>query len=219
MNRISFKSILPHIIAFAIFLLTTLIFCKPAIESGVVLKQGDVTSWQGMSHQSIEYAEKNGHFPLWTVSMFSGMPSYQIAMKGPWSPVSIFDKITQFGLPQPFNFFFLACISFYFMCICLGITPFAAIIGSLAFAFSSYNPIIVTAGHNTKMLALAYAPAVIGAVVLIFNKKYLWGFALAALFTALEIAAWKTFVSIPKFFIIFSGYFSINPRPPCIAAR
>jgi len=47
------------------------------------------------------------------------------------------------------------------MCICLGITPFAAIIGSLAFALSSYNPIIVTAGHNTKMLALAYAPAVI----------------------------------------------------------
>ncbi len=202
MNRISFKSILPHIIAFAIFLLTTLIFCKPAIESGVVLKQGDVTSWQGMSHQSIEYAEKNGHFPLWTVSMFSGMPSYQIAMKGPWSPVSIFDKITQFGLPQPFNFFFLACISFYFMCICLGITPFAAIIGSLAFAFSSYNPIIVTAGHNTKMLALAYAPAVIGAVVLIFNKKYLWGFALAALFTALEIAQGHQQISYYLFLVL-----------------
>jgi len=95
LNRISFKDMLPHIIAFAVFLLTTIIFCKPAIESGVVLKQGDVTSWQGMSHQSIEYAEKNGHFPLWTVSMFSGMPSYQIAMKGPWSPVSIFEKFTQ----------------------------------------------------------------------------------------------------------------------------
>ena len=188
MKSIQFKSIFPHLIAVAIFLLVTVIFCKPALESGVTLKQGDVTSWQGMSHQSMEYKEAHGHFPLWVTNMFGGMPGYQIAMEGDWSPLSIFDKVIQLGLPQPFNFFYLACICFYFLCICLGLSPFAAIIGALAFAFSSYSPIIITAGHNTKMLALAYAPAVMGAAVLVFNKKYWIGAGLLALFTALQIA-------------------------------
>jgi hypothetical protein len=202
MKSINFKPIIPHLIAAAIFLLVSVIFCKPALEGNVVLKQGDVASWQGMSHQSIQYAEKNGHFPLWATNMFGGMPAYQIAMQGDWSPIGYFDKIFQLGLPQPFNFFYLACICFYFLCICIGIRPFAAIIGSLAFAYCSYSPIIVTAGHNTKMLALAYAPAVLGAIVLVFNKKYLLGFVLAGLFTALQIGQGHQQISYYLFLVI-----------------
>ena len=38
------------------------------------------------------------------------------------------------------------------------------------------------------MFALAYAPAVIGAAIIIFDKKYIAGFTLTAFFTALQIA-------------------------------
>ena len=185
--RISFKPLIPHLIAIGVFLLVTIIFCKPALESGMALKQGDITSWKAMSHQAFEYKEKNGQFPLWLPNMFSGMPAYQVAIEGYWTPLSWVDKIIQFGLPEPFNFFYLACICFYFLCICLGVRPLAAILGSLAFAFCSYSPIIVTAGHNTKMLALAYAPAVMGAMVLIFRKYYFSGFVLMGLLTTLQI--------------------------------
>ena len=202
MKLFDFKALIPHVIAIVIFLLVTVIFCKPAMESGVVLKQGDVSSWQGMSHQATEYKEQYGHFPLWVTNMFGGMPAYQIAMEGAWSPLTIVDKIIQFGLPQPFNFFFLACICFYFLCICLGVRPFAAIIGSLAFAYCSSSPIIVTAGHNTKMLALAYAPAVMGAAVLIFDKKYFLGFGLMALLTALQIAQGHQQISYYLFIVL-----------------
>lgn len=188
MNSIKLKSILPHLIAMIIFLLVTVIFCKPALESGVILKQSDATGWMGMAHQSLEYEKDHGHLPLWNTNMFGGMPNYQIAMKGDWSPTIIFDKIMQLGLPQPFNFFYLACICFYFLCICIGLRPHAAVIGALGFAFSSYSPIIVTAGHATKMLALAYSPAVLGAVILLFKRRYLIGLTLTALFTALQIA-------------------------------
>jgi len=207
MKQIQFKQILPHIVAIAIFLLVTIIFCKPGLESGVGLKQSDVTSWQGMSHQSLEYRKTHGHLPLWLSNMFSGMPAYQVAMEGDWSPLPYFEKVIQLGLPQPFNFFYLACISFYFLCICLGIRPYAAIIGSLAFAYSSYSPIIVTAGHITKMLALGYAPAVIGAVVLIFDKKYIAGFALTFLLTALQIGQGHQQISYYLFIVI--GFMSI----------
>lgn len=202
MKHINFKQLLPHFIALAIFLLVTVIFCKPALESGVVMKQSDVSGWQGMSHQSYTYKEQHGHVPLWIVSMFSGMPAYQVALEGSWSPLGIIDHAIQLWLPQPMNFFFLACISFYFLCICLRIHPYAAILGALGFAYCSFSPIIITAGHNTQMLALGYAPAVIGAAILIFNRKYFAGFALTALFTALQIAQGHQQISYYLFLIL-----------------
>ena len=187
MKSLNLKSLVPHLIAIGIFLLVTIIFCKPSLESGIVLKQSDMSSAYGMSHQLTEYKKVHGHLPLWCTNMFSGMPAYQILMEGDYPPLYVVDKVIQLGLPQPLNFFFLACISFYFLCICLGIRPYAAIIGSLAFAYCSYSPIIISVGHVTKMLALAYAPAVIGAILLIFNKKYISGFVLTALLAALQL--------------------------------
>jgi len=188
MKNFNFKRLLPHIIAVAVFLIVTVIFCKPALESDTILKQGDIAGWQGMSQQSMEYKEQHGHYPLWLTSMFSGMPAFQVAMEGAWSPIGIIDHSFQLWLPKPLNFFFLACIAFYFLCICLRIRPYAGILGALAFAYSSFSPIMVTAGHDTQMLTLAYSPAVLGAVILIFDRKYFAGFTLTALFTALQIA-------------------------------
>ena len=212
MKNFDFKKLIPHAVAVGIFLLVTLIFCKPALESGVVLKQSDISSWEAMSHQSFEYKEKMGHFPLWVTSMFSGMPAYQIALDGAWSPLSYIDKLFQLWLPKPMNFFFLACISFYFLCMCLRVRPYAAILGALGFAFCTYSPIIITAGHDTKMLALGYAPALIGAAILIFDKKYLMGFTLTALFTALQIGQGHQQISYYVFIImaIMVLFFIIN---------
>ena len=202
MKSFQFKNLLPHIIAIVVFLIVTLIFCKPALESGVILNQGDVTSYQGMSHQVIEYKNIHGHLPLWVPNMFCGMPGYQIALEGNWSPLTIINSIFQLNLPQPFNFFFLACISFYFLCICLRVRPFAAIIGALAFAFSSYSPIIISVGHVTKMLALAYAPAVMGAVILIFDRRYILGFTLTAILTAFQIGQGHQQISYYLFIVL-----------------
>lgn len=187
MKGFSLKSLLPHAIAIGVFLLVALIFCKPALESNVAIKQADMISVEGMRHQLDVYKEKNGNFPLWVSNMFSGMPAYQIAYEGHWNPLSIVDNTMQLWLPQPLNFFFLACICFYILCLCIGIRPYAAILGSLAFAYSTYNPIIITAGHVTKMLAMAYSPAMLGAAILIFKRKYMLGFSLLMLFTALQV--------------------------------
>jgi hypothetical protein len=207
MKSINVKNLLPHVVAIGIFLLVTIVFCKSSLESGIVLKQSDMSSAYGMSHQLSEYKKVNGHLPLWCTNMFSGMPAYQILMEGDYPPLFVIDKILQFGLPQPLNFFFLSCISFYFLCICLGVRPYAAVIGSLGFAFCSYNPIIISVGHITKMMALAYAPAVIGAIVLIFNKRYLSGFVLTTLLSALQLQQNHPQISYYLFLIL--GFMSI----------
>jgi hypothetical protein len=85
---------------------------------------------------------------------------------------------------------------------CLRVRPFAGILGSLAFAYCSFSAIIITAGHVTQMLALAYSPALIGAAILIFDKKYLAGFSLATLFAALQIGQGHQQVSYYLFLVL-----------------
>lgn len=187
MKNISFKTIAPHLVALAVFLLVAVIFCRPALESGVVLQQSDVTAVESMKHQGELYKQIHGKYPLWISSMFSGMPAYNIIFDGPVSPFQYINKALQLWLPKPMNFFFLCCICFYFFCMCVRIRPYVAILGSLAFAYSTYNPILVVAGHDTKLLAMAYAPALLGAIMLLFDKKYISGFVLTALFATLQL--------------------------------
>ena len=208
MKNFSFKSIVPHLVAVGIFLLVTVVFCKPALESGVVLQQGDVTAVESMKHQSDIYKEQHGVYPLWVTSMFSGMPAYNIAFDGPPSPYGYINKTMQLWLPKPLNFFFLCSICFYIFCMCVRIRPWVAIFASLAFAYATYNPILVVAGHDTKLLALAYAPALIGAVILIFEKQYIKGFLLTSLFATLHL--WQNHQQVTYYVFIIIGIMAIS---------
>jgi hypothetical protein len=202
MKKTLWQQVMPHLISIAIFLIVALLFCKPALESDAVMKQSDITHWEGMSHQSFQYKEKHGRFPLWTTNMYGGMPGYQIALDGPWTPLGTINSILQLGLPKPINMFFLASLCFYFLCICLRIRPWVGVIGGLAFAYSTTFPIFITAGHDTQMLALAYAPAVLGGVILLFDKKYISGFIMTALFAGLQVAMGHQQVSYYMFLVI-----------------
>jgi len=188
MNKGLFSKLLPHIIAVVIFLLIAIIYCKPVLE-GRVISQHDILGWKGMAQQSIEYKEKYGSYPLWTNSLFSGMPGYTIAMEPSHKVQTIYlYGVLNLFLPKPADFFFLACICFYFLCLVLRIRPWIAILGALAFAYSTYDPIIIGVGHDTKMRAIALMPAVIGSLLLILQKRYLWGTALLALFFGFQVS-------------------------------
>ena len=73
--------LLPHVVAILIFLIVSVLFCKPVLE-GNVLNQHDVLGWKGIAQNSFDYKEKHGHFPLWNSNVFSGMPNYQIQLGG-----------------------------------------------------------------------------------------------------------------------------------------
>jgi hypothetical protein len=181
-----FKKLLPHLTAVLIFLIVTVIFCKPALE-GNVLNQHDITGWKGMAQNAFEYKAQHGHFPLWNPNLFSGMPNYQVAMEGK-SILPDFTKILSLGLPKPMNFFFLACICFYILCIALNLNPFIGILGSLAYAFSTYNAVIIGVGHESKMLAIDFMPLLLSGMLFTFNKRYWLGLAITTLGAYLEIA-------------------------------
>ncbi len=176
MNNPLLKKLLPHAIAIIIFLVVAALFCKPALE-GNVLNQHDTIGWKGMAQNSFDYKEKNGHFPLWNPNLFSGMPNYQVAMEGK-SILPDTVKIFSLGLPKPINFFFLACLCFYILCLILRLNPVVGILGALGYAFSTYNPVIINAGHDTQMLATAFMPLLLAGIISTFQKKYWLGLAL-----------------------------------------
>lgn len=207
MRKITFKTLLPHIIAVVLFLIIAVIYCKPALE-GQVVAQHDIQGWRGMAQQSFEFKEKYGHFPLWTNSMFSGMPAYQIAMDSQTNiKLNFFHSILTLGLPKPISFFFLACLGFYFLCIVARANPWAGIMGAIAYAYSTFDPIIVSVGHDTQMLSLGYAPFVIGSILLLFHRKYWTGLALTALFSSLLIM--QAHLQVVYYTLIIAGILTI----------
>lgn len=179
--KLSFKQIQPHLIAIGIFLVVSVIYCSPAIQ-GMVLQQHDWIHWTGMSKDAENYKEMYGEYPQWTQGMFSGMPSYQIAFNTNARVGWLLPDVLTLFLPTPIKYFFLAALCFYFLTVVLRIRPVFGILGALAFAFATYNPVIIAAGHHTKMLCIAMMPAVLAGWFLITEKKYWLGAGIMALF-------------------------------------
>jgi len=179
-----------HFVAIAIFLIVSIVYNKTALE-GKSLRQADVQGYTGMAKQSNDYREKYGHWPLWSESMFGGMPGYNIAIesthaltvgwlnwpfylgKTPWKPIS---------------FFFSACVCFYILTQVFGLSLLVSILGSIGYGFATFNPILISVGHDTELIAIGYMPAVIAGVLLILRGKYLGGTAVLALFFNLEVS-------------------------------
>lgn len=201
MNPTFRKKALPHLIAVLIFLVVAVIYCQPALQ-GKVLNQNDTRGWRGMAQQSYEYKELHGHFPYWTNSMFGGMPGYQIAFETP-NKISIgflHNYIFTLGLPIPIGFFFLASVMMYFLLMVLRVNPWIGVMGAICYAYSTYDPVIIAVGHNTKMICIGYAPAVIASLLMIFQRKYVLGGVLTALFAAMIV--WQNHVQITFYTLI-----------------
>ncbi|MDB5190625.1 MAG: hypothetical protein JWQ96_188 [Segetibacter sp.] len=187
MKNFDWKKLVPHAIAIAIFLVVALFYCKPALE-GKVLQQSDIIQWKGMSKDIYNYKDTHGEAPLWTNGMFSGMPSYMIATKVNNHVPHFFTNALSLFLGKPFQFFFLACVCFYFLSQVLRTNTWVGVIGSLAYAYATYNVVIVSVGHDTKMLSIAMMPGLLASLILIYERKYWWGAALTSFFAGAIIA-------------------------------
>lgn len=206
MNNPLLKKLLPHLLAIVLFLVVSVLFCKPALE-GNVLVQHDNVGWKGMAQNSFEYKEKYGHFPLWNPNLFSGMPNYQVAMEGK-SVLPDMVKLITLGLPKPINFFFLACLCFYILTLALGIRPLIGMISAVAYAFSTYNAVIVFAGHDTQMLATGLMPLLLAGLILLYEKKYWLGLALTTYGAYQQIGV--NHLQVTYYFIIIATLVTIG---------
>lgn len=176
-----------HFFVLVFFIVAALAYFHPVLQ-GKVIYQHDIAQYTGMAKEQNDFRKKTEQEPYWTNSAFGGMPTYQLGANYPHNYIKKLDRLIRF-LPRPADYLFLYFIGFYILLCCLKIDYKLAIIGALAFGFSTYLIIIIGAGHNAKAHALGYLPLLLAGIVLVFRKKYLLGFLLTAIAMALEIVA------------------------------
>lgn len=203
------KKILPYIAAIAIFAIINIVQFSP-IFSGKALEQGDIVRFRGMSQEVTDFRNTEHKEALWTNSMFGGMPAYQVSTVYPGNWLGNIDKAFHAFLPHPNGYVFLYFLGFFILLLCLEINPWLAIIGALAYGFSSYFFIIIEAGHNSKANAIGYLAPLLGGIILLMRGKHWLGFAVSTLFLALELKAGHPQISYYGFMLfglVFIGYF------------
>ena len=177
-----------HFAIIAFFFVITYAYFSPQFD-GYGLKQHDIEQFSGMAHETQLFREKTGNEPLWTNSMFGGMPTSQISVL---YPGNIFQKtLGEFVdfVGGPAAMVFLHLIGFYILALCLSLNPIVGVIGAIAVAFSSYEIIILQAGHNSKAISVALIAPTVGAFLMAYRRNWKWGAILSALFMSYQLAS------------------------------
>lgn len=198
--------IAPHALAVCIFILLSCLYFLPQFQ-GKQIPQTDIMQFQAMVHETLTYQEETGKKTLWTNSMFSGMPNYQIHMWPDGNKISWLERALNFGIPRPAGYFIFAQLAFYIMLLLLGINRWVAIPAAIAFAFITNNIVLFEAGHTSKLRTLFSAPLVIAAVMMVFRQKLLKGGILFSAFLALSIST--NHPQITYYLAIFLGVLTV----------
>ncbi len=181
------KKLRIDILAVIGFMVLSLAYCYPQLQ-GKKLNQHDNISWQGMAHEAMAYHEATGKDALWSNSMFGGMPTYTTYVGAANTNYPGYIQMFLQSVGKPAYFFFIAMLCFYILLRVLGINRWISIIGSIAYAFSSYNAVIIGVGHETKMLTMGYLPAAMAGLYLVYKEKWLTGAALLGISISLIFA-------------------------------
>jgi hypothetical protein len=181
------KKIVPHVVVIALFAVIALAFFYPVLQ-GKGIFQSDIVQYTGMAKERNDYRQTENKETYWTNSAFGGMPTYQLGAQYPNDFVKQLDRTLRF-LPRPADYLFLYFIGFYVLLLVLKVDYKNAFLGAIAFGLSTYLIIILGAGHNAKAHAIAYFAPLLAGILLVFQRKYLWGGLLTAVALALEICA------------------------------
>ena len=178
-------------------------FFYPDAPQGNELRQHDTMQGIANSREAVIYHEATGDVPRWTGSLFSGMPTFQITPGFPSSRLfGWVDTVMGLGLPSPSSYLAMMMTGFFLMLLAMGMRWYVALLGALAYGFSSYFVIIIGAGHLWKFITLAYVPPTIGGIILAYRGRLLQGGAMAGFFAMMQIAGNHVQMSYYFMFVI-----------------
>ncbi len=205
------KQVWPEVAAIVFFILLSFFYFATPISQGLVLTGEDNTAAVGAGHEIGEHFDRTGEVSRWTNALFGGMPTYQIAPRyGSRTLLNHIKNIYDLGLPHVVMYVFILLLGFYILMRAMRIKPLLAVVGAIAWAFSSYFFIIIGAGHIWKVLTLAFIPPTLAGIILCYRGKYLWGGATTALFLAFQILSnhlQMTYYFLIVIFVVVLAYF------------
>ena len=170
MKKINFKNIYPYLIAIGIFIVLGYTYF-PQMFEGKELNQHDITSWRASAQEIFKFRETTGGEPLWTGSMFSGMPSNMISIHYPGNYTTHINQLF-YIFKNPAAWYIVSMIGFYLLLLCFKVDRWVAIVGAIAFTFCAYNltkwrPYPTCPGFwRVSSMPIAINP---------FPERYFWG--------------------------------------------
>lgn len=184
------RSFIGTIVSLLAIAAISLAFFYPDALEGNVLRQHDMQQGAAIGHEAEAFREATGETTRWTNSLFSGMPTFQIAPSYPSSAlINWVNTLMGLGLPSPANLVAMMMIGFFILLLSMKMRWYVALTGAIAYGFSSYFIIIIGAGHIWKFVTLAYVPPTIAGVLLCYRGRYLSGGAMTAFFAMMQIAS------------------------------
>ncbi len=178
------------IISVAVLAVLSLAFFYPDNFEGNSLRQADMQQGAANGQEAKLFEEATGEKALWTDALFGGMPTFQISPSYPSNSLfSWLNAVYGLGIPAPSNLLFMMMFGFLILLFVLRLRWYYALIGAIAWGFSSYFIIIIGAGHIWKFLALSYVPPTIAGLLLLYRHRYVAGAAFIAIFGMLQLNA------------------------------
>lgn len=208
MKKINFREdVWPHTLAVLVFLIVTILFFNPLFFDNKSLNQGDITQFLWGSKEQRDYRDATGEEALWSNTMFSGMPAYLVNMDWSDGVVTGMKRIISLFLPHPVNNIFLAFLCYYILLLSFRVRPYLAMAGAIAFGITSYMIIGLSAGHNSRIAAIAFMPLVMAGIHLAFTGKRLLGFAATAVGLAMHLR--ESHLQITYYLLIIVGVYGL----------
>ena len=165
-------------------------FFYPDNFDGNSLQQPDMQQGAANGQEGKLFEQATGEKALWTDALFGGMPTFQISPSYPSNSLFTWlNSVYGLGLPAPSNLLFMMMFGFLILLFALKLRWYYALIGAVAWGFSTYFVIIIGAGHIWKFVTLSYIPPTIAGVILLYQGRYVAGAALTALFAMLQLNA------------------------------
>ena len=182
-------SFLPDVLAIAFFILLSFAYFIHPVTEGLVLTGHDHSGGAGAASEMEAYRKSHdGERTRWTNTLFSGMPTYQMAPSYPSTDkLTMVENVYKLWLPDYVVLVFIMLLGFYILLRAFDFKAWMAALGAVMWAFSSYYFIIIGAGHIWKFYTLAYIPPTIAGMVLCYRGRYGWGLLVTSVFMALQI--------------------------------
>lgn len=147
-----------HAICIGFLFLVTVGFYSATVWGGRSLAGGDTVQWRAAAEAGIAHEAATGEQALWAPNVFGGMPTFLIHYP-PAAPGAdtVLNTLRKLGW-WPTAHTFLLLIGTYLLVVYLTRSKLAGVVSAVAFGLTTYLPIILTAGHNSKYIAMAWAP-------------------------------------------------------------
>ena len=163
-----------HLIVLVFLLIVPSFLFSEVYFGGQQFVAHDIQQFRATAQSVIEYQEETGEDALWATNIFSGMPSYTVISNKAFTHLDTlirraFDRI--FIPVFPFIFCLTGAYLLFWL---MGYRPLPSALAALGIALTTYIPIIVGAGHNSKLIAYSWIPWVMAGYWMLSRSDKRW---------------------------------------------